>query len=334
MNGKRKRKSRRKAPMTILAIMLLAAGLSIILVPALLKSIELSHDAIEYEALVEQAKIMNTAEPRTDDPAEQPIRGPVSETAPPGASATEAPEAAPNATEESTGAPVEAAPATTQPGGSHSGSGTSKPAASPSATAPSTDAPVKVGNTGADLSALKAMNSDFIAWLQIPGTKVDFPVVLTDDIDYYLTHLFNGKESSLGTLFSLGKTDYRTPGKNIAIYGHNVRSSGKQMLAALASYKKKSYYDTHATIYLDTVYHASTYTIFAVIDMTSGDWDASISSFATERDFLDFIGRAKALSLYDTGVEVTAEDRVLTLITCDRDYGGKDGRLVIMAVEQ
>lgn len=323
MNGKRKRKSRRKAPMTILAIMLLAAGLSIILVPALLKSIELSHDAIEYEALVEQAKIMNTAEPRTDDPAEQPIRRPVSETASPGASATE----------ESTGAPVETAPVITFPG-SQSGSGTAKPAVSPSATASSTDAPVKVGNTGADLSALKAMNSDFIAWLQIPGTKVDFPVVLTDDIDYYLTHLFNGKESSLGTLFSLGKTDYRTPGKNVAIYGHNVRSSGKQMLAALASYKKKSYYDTHATIYLDTVYHASTYTIFAVIDMTSGDWDASISSFATERDFLDFIGRAKALSLYDTGVEVTAEDKILTLITCDRDYGGKDGRLVIMAVEQ
>ena len=51
-------------------------------------------------------------------------------------------------------------------------------------------------------------------------------------------------------------------------------------------------------------------------------------------DFLAFIRQAQARSLYDTGVEVAAADRILTLITCDRSYAAADGRLIVLAVEQ
>ena len=47
-----------------------------------------------------------------------------------------------------------------------------------------------------------------------------------------------------------------------------------------------------------------------------------------------FVNRAKSESLYDTGVEVGVDDSILTLITCDRSYAGKEGRLVILAVER
>ena len=80
-----------------------------------------------------------------------------------------------------------------------------------------------------DLSACLAQNPDFIAWLRIPGTNVDYPVVQTDDPDDYLTHTFSGKQSVVGTLFSLADADYKAPGRNIAIYGHHLRSSGEKM---------------------------------------------------------------------------------------------------------
>ena len=51
-----------------------------------------------------------------------------------------------------------------------------------------------------DLSACLAQNPDFIAWLRIPGTNVDYPVVQTDDPDDYLNHTFSGKQSVVGTL--------------------------------------------------------------------------------------------------------------------------------------
>ena len=57
--------------------------------------------------------------------------------------------------------------------------------------------------TGADLAACLAQNGDFIAWIKIPGTNVDYPVVWTDDTEYYLHHTFSGKQGAAGTLFSL-----------------------------------------------------------------------------------------------------------------------------------
>lgn len=198
---------------------------------------------------------------------------------------------------------------------------------------PSPDA-ITVGGTGVDLAACKAQNDDFIAWLQIPGTTIDYPVVLTNNTKYYLEHTFSGKKSYLGTLLSLGKTDYETPGKNIAIFGHHIRSNKQTMFSPLLSYKGQSFYTEHKTIYLDSLYHTGTYTVFAVINMRNGDWDPSMASFASDEAFLDFILRAKSLSLYETGITPAATDHVLTLITCDRSYIPTYGRLVVMAVKQ
>ena len=184
-----------------------------------------------------------------------------------------------------------------------------------------------------DLSAYLAQNPDFIAWLRIPGTNVDYPVVQTDDPDDYLTHTFSGKQSVVGTLFSLADADYKAPGRNIAVYGHHLRSSGEKMFTSLMRYKNPDFYEDNKTVMLDSLYRHSEYTIFAVMNMKVGDWEPSRTTFSGDAAFMAFVNRAKSESLYDTGVEVGADDHILTLITCDRSYAGKEGRLVILAVE-
>ena len=67
--------------------------------------------------------------------------------------------------------------------------------------------------SGVNLAKLQSQNSEFIAWLQIPGTSVNYPVVQTSDTAFYLTHNFKRQKAKAGTLFSLPSTDYRTPGK-------------------------------------------------------------------------------------------------------------------------
>ena len=188
--------------------------------------------------------------------------------------------------------------------------------------------------TGADLAACLAQNDDFIAWIRIPGTNVDYPVVQTDDPDDYLNHTFSGKTSVVGTLFSLADADYKAPGRNIAIYGHHLRSSGEKMFTSLMRYKNPDFYEDNQTIVLDSLYRHSEYTIFAVVNMKVGDWEPSRTTFSGDAAFMAFVNRAKSESLYDTGVEVGADDHILTLITCDRSYAGKEGRLVILAVER
>ena len=186
--------------------------------------------------------------------------------------------------------------------------------------------------TGADLAACLAQNDDFIAWIRIPGTNVDYPVVWTDDAEYYLHHTFTGKQGAAGTLFSLMKTDYSIPSRNIAIYGHHLKSTGEKMFTSLMRYKDADYYAGHETVLLDTLYESGSYRIFAVLNFHSGEWDASQADFESDAAFLEFIRYARRNALYDTGVTVGAEDSILTLITCDRSYGGKAGRLAVVAV--
>ncbi|MBR3431208.1 MAG: sortase [Clostridia bacterium] len=176
-------------------------------------------------------------------------------------------------------------------------------------------------------------NKDYVAWLSIPGTVINYPVVRSDRTDYYLHHLITGQQSKLGTLFSLKTSDYETPSKNIAIYGHHL-SNSTAMFSTLLEYKKESYWKSHQTIQLNTIYGKRTYRIFAVLNHTVSDWDASTASFKDDAAFLKFINRAKKKAFYDTGIEVSETDNIITLITCDRSFGGVQGRLLVMGVEQ
>lgn len=303
----------------LLPILLLVIGVMAIAGSLLMQEWQIQQDAQEYEMLVQEARA--TVMPALDKPlqsetlaavipSDTPVLPPVTF-----ASNAPIPSALPSAMEptiEPTAVPQQE----TLWDGSASASGSSSSAY-------------------VDLAACKATNSDFIAWLHIPGTKIDYPVVLTDDVEYYLTHTFAGKESSIGTLFSLGRTDYRTPSRNIAIFGHHMRRSRSQtMFQPLHNYKDSSFYQKHSAITLDSLYRSTTYTIFAVLNMCESDWDASTADFSTDEAFLAFVERAKALAFYETGVSVDPDDHILTLITCDRDYHSTEGRLIVMAVQQ
>ena len=197
-----------------------------------------------------------------------------------------------------------------------------KPAV-PTSTNKPTEAPTK---------APSVENADYIATITIPGTVINYPVVRSDRTDYYLHHLITGQQSKLGTLFSLTTSDYETPSKNIAIYGHHL-SNSTAMFSTLLQYKDESYWKSHQIIQLDTIYGKRSYRIFAVLNHTVSDWDASTASFKNDEAFMKFISRAQRKAFYDTGITVSAEDHILTLITCDRSFGGVQGRLLVMGVE-
>lgn len=303
----------------LLPILLLIAGVMAIAGSLLMQEWQIQQDAQEYEQLVLEVRATVQPPAKPDVPDEWADDTSPSESEEPflqssgAASITPVPSALPM-TIEPTVTPV----VTTQP-----------EQRTPSSTSASTS------HSGIDLATLKAANSDFIAWLHIPGTKIDYPVVLTDDVEHYLTHSFSGKESICGTLFSLSRTDYRTPSRNIAIFGHHMRRSRSQtMFQPLHNYKDSSYYHKHSTITLDSLYRSETYTIFAVLNMCESEWDASTADFSTDEAFLSFVERAKELSFYETDVSVSADDHILTLITCDRDYHSTEGRLIVMAVQQ
>ncbi len=197
---------------------------------------------------------------------------------------------------------------------------------------PASSAPARTSSI--DLEACKAQNSDFAAWLSIPNTPVNYPVVFTYDTAYYLKHSFTGSTSSLGTLFATGDTSFSRPSRNIAIYGHNIRSKPTVMFSPLISYKKAEFYQAHRTIHLDTSNGAYTYKVFAAFNMRYDDFTPEKADFETEDDFARFMDFVKSANLHENDMTVTGGDHLLTLITCDRTCGGADGRFVVMAVRE
>ena len=189
--------------------------------------------------------------------------------------------------------------------------------------------------SGVNLAKLQSQNPEFIAWLQIPGTSVSYPVVQTSDTAFYLTHNFKRQRAKAGTLFSLPSTDYRTPGKNIVIYGHHLSHRPNAMFSPLLNYKQAGYGRKHPEILLDSIFRSGKYRVFAVVNWDiDGDWMPMQTSFGSTEEFSAFVQEAQHRSLYDTGVSVPENAEILTLITCDRSFGGANGRLAVMAVKE
>lgn len=313
-----RKKPKKPSATVVWAVILLFSGMAVIAASFGMQEWQIRQDADEYEVLFQSVKAPQS---------------PVEE------SASHLPdEEAAKSTLTSTDMPIQSEES---PAGIPVSTDVPMATASPppeQSAAPVSDAASRTAASGAnsiDLAACKAQNSDFIAWLQIPGTKISYPVVQTDDAAYYLTHTFSRKEGVSGCLFSLGRSDYQKPGRNIAIYGHHMRRSRAQtMFQPLHGYKDADYLAKHPFIQLDSLYHSDTYAVFAALNMRESDWDAAKADFSSDADFLSFVSRAQALAFYDTGIEVGADDSILTLITCDRDYHSENGRLIIMAVRQ
>ena len=324
-----KRPKRRSLMTAILAVILILAGVAAIAGSLWMQENEISTGAEVYEALVEKLKLPRATEEEPETQKDElPTDDSITEEAPVTLDEPEQEQPDQSADQIYEPAVTVVPPLTVQP--TESEQQILQPVNLPES--PKEAAP---GFTGADLAACKAANSDFAAWLQIPGTDIDYPVVLTNDVDYYLDHTFTGEESIIGCLFSLGRTDYAAPSDNIAIYGHHMRRSrSTTMFQPLHNYKKASFRSEHATIHLDTLHGSRSYTVFAVINKRESDWDASAADFSSQEEYQTFLDRALEWSLYDTGVSVTTDDHILTLITCDRDYNSEDGQLVVMAVQQ
>lgn len=177
-------------------------------------------------------------------------------------------------------------------------------------------------------------NDDLVGWIRIPGTKINYPVMQTkDDMEYYLHRDFDGDEDVNGLPFLDARCDVNKPSTNLLIYGHSMSSGA--MFAGLMDYKNYEFYQEHKTIYFDTMHERGEYEVVAVFQSRVAYVDEVAFRYYnfiqadTQTEFDSFISAVTQLSYYDTGIEASYGDRLLTLSTCDREI--TDGRLVVLA---
>lgn len=174
-----------------------------------------------------------------------------------------------------------------------------------------------------DFSALQTKNTDIYAWIQIPNTRVDYPVLQSsvEDDNYYINRDIDKQVVKAGSIYSqrLNSKNFSDP--NTILYGHNMKNG--TMFRDLRKFRDKEFFEQNEYMYVYYPGHILTYRIYSAYRY---DDRHILNSF----DFNNKEVYAKYLEMTQNpdsmvknvreGVTLTTDDRILTLSTC-MDYG-------------
>ena len=183
-----------------------------------------------------------------------------------------------------------------------------------------------------DFASLQAQNPDVYAWITVPGTNIDYPILQSDGYNsYYLDHTLNGESSPEGSIFTenYNSKDFEDP--NTVIYGHNMKNGS--MFQNLHNYQDRDFFDNNRDVIIYTPDAIRHYKIFAAYLY---DNRHILESFDFNdpwvyKQYLDQIFSIRDMnSCIDTDTKVGVEDKIITLSTC---YGTQhDVRYLVQAV--
>lgn len=174
-----------------------------------------------------------------------------------------------------------------------------------------------------DFEALRQVNPEIYAWIEIPGTEVNYPIVQSaTDNGYYLNHTIEGVAGYPGAIYTEGVNSKDFSDFNTLIYGHDMEDGS--MFGGLYRFEDEEYLKAHETLVIYTPEHRYTYRIFKALTYD----DRHILGFF---DFSDKKQREEFLtSISNTDSAVTADSHLLTLSTCIADQ--PEHRLLVEAV--
>lgn len=169
-------------------------------------------------------------------------------------------------------------------------------------------------------------NDDTVGWIKVEGTKVNYPIVQTKDNDYYLDHAFNKSSNIGGWIFADYRSDFENFSRNTIIYGHNMNN--KTMFGSIPSMLRKDYLNdsNNNFIKISTPLNNSIWKIFSIYTIEPEIY--YLKTNFKDEPFGDFLNTLKDRSIYDFGVDLSNNDKIVTLSTCD-DTGTK--RVVVHA---
>jgi len=162
-----------------------------------------------------------------------------------------------------------------------------------------------------------------IGWINIDGTRIDYPVVQTDNNDYYLNHNYKGERDSYGSIYMDFRNVSVDRDDNVIVYGHKIRDGS--MFSDLARYTNegtyKEYFENNDTITLDYNGERTTWEIYSayVVNLDSEDYYL-FTIFKDREKYKDFIEESKERSLIKKEIEITEDDTVISLVTCNFWY--------------
>ncbi len=178
-----------------------------------------------------------------------------------------------------------------------------------------------------DFNYLLSINSEVVGWITVEGTNIDYPMVQAADNEKYLRMTLTGEWNNAGSIFVDYKVAQPFVSDNTIIHGHNQRNN--MMFHEVVNYADADYFNNHQRILIYTPDGScSTYQVFAFYKIPSHNVTYDCN-YASKGEYQQYLNHIAANNWYNTGVQVTTDDRIITLSTCSNEWD--DTRYVIHA---
>lgn len=192
---------------------------------------------------------------------------------------------------------------------------------------------VPIPDKSVDFESLQETASpDIYAWIYIPDSMIDYPVLQhpTDNI-YYLEHNMDGSKGYPGCIYTedYNAKDFSDP--HTVLYGHNMKNG--TMFAGLHKYEDSKYFEEHPYIYIYTPEGLLVYEIFAAYEYSNLHLllNYDFTNEVIYQGYLNDIKEVRSMNCnIKEDVEVTVDNRILTLSTCIADK--PDNRYLVQGV--
>ncbi len=179
-----------------------------------------------------------------------------------------------------------------------------------------------------DHAALKAISENAQGYLDIPAIDLTVPIVQTSNNYYYIEHAITGAYHSYGCPFIDCKQTGGIFARNPIIYGHSMKNGA--MFGMLTKYLTPSFYKEKGNqyMYLYCEKGVYIYEIFSIYITNAYDDSTYVFEYENDEAYANYVLNAKSRSYFNTGVEVTGSEKIITLSTC---YDDKEARLIVHA---
>lgn len=159
---------------------------------------------------------------------------------------------------------------------------------------------------------LLGINKDIIAWIRIPDTNINYPIVKGSNNNQYLRQNIYHKYSYGGCVFADSLIENPFGNMNTIVYGHNLNNGS--MFSGLKKYNNSNYANEHRTIYI-YLPNGSTrvYKIFAFSKVDANNYDMYNIDVEDVREYYKVIDRYNQLKIQS---EIDTSNPILTLSTC------------------
>ena len=183
-----------------------------------------------------------------------------------------------------------------------------------------------------DFQGMWEINPDVYAWITIPQTSIDYPILQhPSDNTYYLNYNIDGSYGYPGCIYTESMNSKDFTDNNTVIYGHNMKNG--TMFAGLHKFMDASFFEKNDKVYIYTPEKELNYTIFAayVYDDRHLLYSFNFADQAVYATYLEDIQGMRSMNAnFREDVKVTGENKIITLVTCIANQDDK--RLLIQAV--